>query len=404
MNTRNRSLRVGIVGGGIGGLALAASLKKFGMEAHVFERASAFGEVGAGIQMTPNAVKIMRELGVGEQLQQVSFLPQCIVGRNWRSGAEVFRTPLSDECPRLYGAEFFHTHRVDLHTILLSLLAKSSATLSAMSTRVTQSDECAVIHLADGSEFEADVVVGADGIHSAVRSCLFGHDAPRFTGNMCWRTTIPIGAHPLGHVSPDASFWLGPHGHVVTYYLRAGKMVNVVAIRETEDWVEESWNVPSNTQEMAAAFEGWHPNVLKLFSEATTVFKWGLFDRDPMPQWSFGRITLLGDAAHPMLPFLSQGAAMAIEDGYVLARTLAAGRDVTEALKLYQALRLPRTGRVQLESRKRGETYHTASPLRQIYRDIRYKLKQLIEPQSSGLQAGWVYSYDATTTPLTVVP
>jgi salicylate hydroxylase len=404
MNTRNRSLRVGIVGGGIGGLALAASLKKFGMEAHVFERASAFGEVGAGIQMTPNAVKIMRELGVAEQLQQVSFLPQCIVGRNWRSGAEVFRTPLSDECPRLYGAEFFHTHRVDLHTILLSLLAKSSATLSAMSTRVTQSHECAVIHLADGSEFEADVVVGADGIHSAVRSCLFGHDAPRFTGNMCWRTTIPIDAHPLGHVSPDASFWLGPHGHVVTYYLRAGKMVNVVAIRETEDWVEESWNVPSNTQEMAAAFEGWHPNVLKLFSEATTVFKWGLFDRDPMQQWSLGRITLLGDAAHPMLPFLSQGAAMAIEDGYVLARTLAAGHDVTEALKLYQALRLPRTGRVQLESRKRGETYHTASPLRQIYRDIRYKLKQLIEPQSSGLQAGWVYSYDATTTPLTVAP
>jgi salicylate hydroxylase len=402
INSTNRRLRVGVVGGGIGGLALAASLRKFGMEAHVFERAPAFGEVGAGIQMTPNAVKIMRELGVWERLREVSFLPQCIVGRNWRSGAEVFRTPLSDECPRLYGAEFFHTHRVDVHSILLSLLPQSSATLSANCTKVSQSSEGATIELADGSAFEADVVVGADGIHSVVRSCLFGLDAPRFTGNMCWRTTIPLDAHPLRFVSPDASFWLGPHGHVVTYYLRAGKMVNVVAIRETKDWVEESWNVPSSAEEMAAAFPGWHPNVLKLFSQATKVFKWGLFDRDPMAIWSSGRITLLGDAAHPMLPFLSQGAAMAIEDGYVLARTLASGMEVAEALKLYQALRLPRTSRVQLESRKRGETYHTATPLRQIYRDFRYKLKQLIEPQSSGLQAGWVYSYDATTTPLAV--
>jgi salicylate hydroxylase len=402
MNPKKRGLRVGIVGGGIGGLALAASLKQFGMEAHVFERAPAFGEVGAGIQMTPNAVKIMRNLGVWERLQEVSFRPHCIVGRNWRSGAEVFRTPLCDECPRLYGAEFFHAHRVDVHRILLSLLPQTSTTLSARCTNVSQSSEGAVIYFADGSECEADVVVGADGIHSVVRNSLFGHDAPRFTGNMCWRATIPIDAHPLAIVSPDASFWLGPHGHVVTYYLRAGKMVNVVAIRESEDWVEESWNVPSSAQEMAAAFPGWHPNVLRLFCEATTVFKWGLFDRDPMQEWSSGRITLLGDAAHPMLPFLSQGAAMAIEDGYVLARTLASTNDISEALKLYQSLRLPRTSRVQLESRKRGETYHTASPLRQIYRDFRYKLKQLIEPQSSGLQAGWVYSYDATTTPLTV--
>jgi salicylate hydroxylase len=401
MNPTNRNLKIGIVGGGIGGLALAASLRKFGMEAHVFERASAFGEVGAGIQMTPNSVKVMRELGVFDRLQEISFLPQCVVGRNWQSGAEVFRTPLKEECPRLYGAEFFHAHRADVHSILLSLLPKSAATLRAVCTGVTQSSDRAVIHLADGSQFEADVVVGADGIHSVVRSCLFGHDAPRFTGNMCWRTTLPLEAHPLGFVSPDASFWLGPHGHVVTYYLRAGKMVNVVAIRESKEWVEESWNVPSNASEVIAAFPGWHPNVLQLFSGATNVYKWGLFDRDPMPEWSSGRITLLGDAAHPMLPFLSQGAAMAIEDGYVLARTLAAGGDVPDALRLYQALRLPRTSRVQLESRKRGETYHTAGPLRQMYRDLRYKLKQLIEPQSSGLQAGWVYSYDATTAPLT---
>lgn len=401
INTSNRRLRVGIVGGGIGGLALAGSLIKFGMEVHVFERATAFGEVGAGIQMTPNAVKIMRELGLWQELHKVSFLPHCIVGRNWRSGTEVFRTPLREECPRLYGAEFFHTHRADVHRILLSRLPDNAATLSATCTDVTQTTEGAVMRFANGAEYEADVVVGADGIHSAVRKRLFGEDAPRFTGNMCWRTTIPFDAQPLDFVSPDASFWLGPHGHVVTYYLRAGKMVNLVAIRETSEWVEEAWNVPSSVEEMSAAFPGWHPNVLKLFSEATQVYKWGLFDRDPMTAWSCGRITLLGDAAHPMLPFLSQGAAMAIEDGYVLARTLTDGTDVYDALRRYEALRLPRTSRVQLESRKRGETYHTASPLRQLYRDVRYKLKQLIEPQSTGLQASWVYAYDATTTALT---
>jgi salicylate hydroxylase len=396
----NRQLRVGIVGGGIGGLALAGSLAKFGVEAHVFERAGTFGEVGAGIQMTPNAVKIMRSLGLLERLRRVSFVPQCVVGRNWHSGKEIFRTPLIEECPRLYGAEFFHVHRADVHRLLLSLLPSTCATLGATCVSVMQTEQCAAARFADGSEFEADAIVGADGIHSVVRMCLFGDDAPRFTGNMCWRTVIPVERHPLEFVSPDASFWLGPNGHVVTYYLRGGAMVNVVAIRETSEWVEESWIVPSCREEMMAGFPGWHANVRMLFSQATRVFKWGLFDRDPMPAWSLGRITLVGDAAHPMLPFLSQGAAMAIEDGYVLARVLAKGGSVVEALRQYESLRLPRTTRVQLESRKRGHTYHTMSGFRQLYRDAIYKVKQMIEPHSSGLQASWVYAYDAVSMPL----
>jgi salicylate hydroxylase len=396
----DRQLRIGIVGGGIGGLALAAALAKFGVEAHVFERAGTFGEVGAGIQMTPNAVKIMRSLGLFETLRRVSFLPRCVVGRNWRSGKEIFRTPLIEECPRLYGDEFFHAHRADVHRLLLSLLPSTRTTLGATCVSVMQTKQCAAARFADGSEFEADAIIGADGIHSVVRMCLFGHDAPRFTGNMCWRTVIPVERHPLKFVSPDASFWLGPKGHVVTYYLRAGAMVNVVAIRETDEWVEESWIVPSCLEEMMAGFPGWHANVRMLFSRATKVFKWGLFDRDPMPAWSSGRITLLGDAAHPMLPFLSQGAAMAIEDGYVLARILAKGGPVLEALGQYEALRLPRTRRVQLESRKRGHTYHAMSPFHQFYRDAVYKVKQMIEPHSSGLQASWIYAYDAVSMPL----
>lgn len=389
-----RELRVGIIGGGIGGLTLAGTLVKLGVETHLFERAPAFGEVGAGLQITPNAVKVLRELGLWSEIRRVSFPPQSIVGRNWRTGHEIFRTPLIDECPRLYHAEFFHIHRADLHRILLSLLPPSRTTLSAQCVSVSQTSESAIAYFADGRTFEAGLIVGADGLQSVVRKALFGNDAPRFTGNMCWRALIPFEEPPLDMVSPDASFWLGPQGHVVTYYVSAGRAVNVVAIREAESWVEESWNVPSNREELLAGYPDWHPNVLNLFSKAENIYKWGLFDRDPMSTWSSGRITLLGDAAHPMLPFLSQGAAMAIEDGYVLAHVLAEKGGIGEALKKYEALRLPRTSRVQLESRKRGETYHIASPLKRIYRDVAYRVKQMVNPHSSGLQAGWVYSYD----------
>jgi salicylate hydroxylase len=332
-------------------------------------------------------------------LAETSFRPQSIFGRDGITARQLFRTPLFDECPRLYDAEFFHTHRADVHSLLLSLLPPENATLNADCVGVQQTESKAIALFTDGSEFEADIIVGADGIHSPVRKQLFGNDAPRFTGNMCWRTVFPVDG-VQDFISPDASFWLGPKGHVVTYYLRAGKMVNVVAIRETKDWVEESWSVPSTREEVQKAFAGWHPNVQRLFEQPDQqIFKWGLFDRDPMKTWASGRVTLLGDAAHPMLPFLSQGAAMAIEDGYVLARALSTIVDPKQALLAYENHRLPRTSRVQLESRKRGETYHQSS-WQKMYRDLRYKIKQLIEPQKSGIQADWVYSYDATNAAL----
>lgn len=390
-----RRLRVGIIGGGIGGVALAGTLKQLGLDVHLFERAPAFGEVGAGIQITPNAVKVLRALGLHERLREVSFLPHSIVGRNWKTGAENFRTPLRDECPRLYGAEFFHIHRADLHAILLSLVSPDDVSLLSQCTSVTQTKVSAVAKFADGREFEADLIVGADGIQSTVRQTIAGDGKARYTGNMCWRTVIPFDQPPFEMVTPDSSFWLGPNGHVVTYYISGGRAVNVVAIREASAWVEESWNVPSSREELLAGFPNWHSNVLTLFSKARNVFKWGLFDRDPMKEWSVGRITLLGDAAHPMLPFLSQGAAMAIEDAYVLGRVLGQGMAPVAALKKYELLRLPRTSKVQLESRKRGETYHVASPAKRLYRDAIYRIKQIIDPHSGGIQASWVYSYDA---------
>ena len=391
-------MRVGIVGGGIGGVALAVALRQRGIEATVFERTRAFGEVGAGIQVTPNAVKVLRAMDLFPALQAIAFTPQALVGRNWRSGREMFRTPLAGECERLYDAPFLHAHRADLHRIMVERLPPEAARLGTACVGIDQAPDKATARFADGTSFEADIIVGADGIHSVIRRALFGEQAPRFTGNMCWRAVVPFDRQPLEFVSPDSSFWMGPHGHVVTYYVSGGKAVNIVAVSETADWVEESWNAPSSREELLAGYPGWNDKLIRLFSQASTVFKWGLFDRDPMPAWSVGRTTLLGDAAHPMLPFLSQGAAMAIEDAYVLAAALDAHRQTPEqGLALYETLRRPRTARVQLESRERGRTYHLASPLALLKRDVVYRLRSLVNPHKSGIQANWVYDYDAAS-------
>lgn len=389
------TLRVGIIGAGIGGTALAGRLLQLGIEPHVFERAPQFGVVGAGIQVTPNAVKVLKAMGLFDSAMKTGFLPQAIVGRNWRSARESFRTPLVDTCPKLYDAPFLHMHRADLQATLLSIVPDNTITFGKTCVSVRQTEAHAIAVFDDGSEFEADIIVGADGIHSPVRSAIFGEEAPRFTGHMCYRAVVPCDG-PLDYVSPDSSFWLGPNSHVVTYYVSGGKGVNIVAVAETADWVAESWNVPSSKAELLAAFKDWHPNIGKLFSQVDDVFKWGLFDRDPMTTWSKGRVTLLGDAAHPMLPFLSQGAAMAIEDAFVLAAALDARPDnIPAAFEAYEAERLPRTRRVQLEARERGRTYHLPSAFSQAKRDFVYWLRGLVNPQATGIQANWVYEYDA---------
>jgi salicylate hydroxylase len=397
MQTR---LRIGIIGGGIGGVALARSLDAAGVDYHLFEKASAFGEVGAGVQMTPNAVKVLEALDLGDDLRRMGFLPEAMVGRNWQTGQELFRTPLKTTCPALFGAEFYHVHRADLHAALCQDIPADRATLGAQCTGIAHEGDSAVATFSDGSRFEADLIVGADGIHSVARDALWGREPAHYTGHMCWRGLVKVDRHPLPFVSPDAAFWMGPKGHVVTYYVKGGAAVNIVAVNENSDWVEESWTVKSTQQELLNGFAGWHEDLVELFqrTDPHQIYKWGLFDRDPMARWSKGRVTLLGDAAHPMLPFLSQGAAMAIEDGYVLAQALAHfGADVPAALGAYEAERRPRTARVQLEARERGRTYHMSSPEELKKRDREYKAEQARNPNAVGIKAEWVYQYDATT-------
>ena len=391
----DRGLRVGIIGGGIGGTALAGSLARAGIESRIFERANRIEPVGAGIQVTPNAVKVLKALGLLDQAMAVAFVPHAIVGRNWRSARETFRTPLIDTCSTLYGAPFLHMHRADLQAVLAGIVPDGTVELGKTCVSVRDQGASAVATFSDGSTFEAYLIVGADGIHSPVRAAIFGEEAPRFTGHMCYRAVVPCEG-PFPFVSPDSSFWLGPNSHVVAYYVSGGKGVNIVAVAETAEWVAKSWNVQSSKDELKAAFPGWHGNIEKLFERVDDVFKWGLFDRDPMQTWSKSRVTLLGDAAHPMLPFLSQGAAMAIEDAFVLAQALQyRARDVPQALRDYEAERLPRTRRVQLEARERGRTYHLPSRFAQAKRDFKYWARALVNPQASGIGANWVYEYDA---------
>lgn len=394
-----KSLVVGIVGAGIGGIALARSLWKRGISFQLFEQASELKEVGAGIQMTPNAVKVLNALGLVKEIQRVGFLPEAMVGRSWQNGAELFRTPLKGTSEKVYGAPYYHVHRADLHSILAEGLPQEHITFNVKCVDVIQKEDKAVAVFDNGAEFEADLIVGADGIHSAVRKSLWGNDDPMFTGHMCWRAVVPVEDHPLPFVQPAVSFWMGPKAHVVTYYVKGGKGVNIVACKETDEWVKESWTEPSSSKDLLEAFDGWNSDLINLFerTENLEIFKWGLHDRNPMERWSKGNATLLGDSAHPMLPYLSQGAAMAIEDAYVLADSLDYFEgNIALTLEAYEAERRNRTRDVQLQSRERGRTYHLESSEEQRNRDLIMQERQNENPNAVGISAEWIYEYDAT--------
>ena len=388
-----------ISGGGIGGLTAALCFLHQGAEVTLFERASELSDIGAGIQVPPNAMKVFEALGVDDLLAENGFFPEAIEARMGLSGTELFTIPLADTAVKRWGSPYLHVHRADLISVLENALrarCPDAIHLNSDVTGYTQNADRVTVHLADGRELSGDVLIAGDGIHSTVRETMLGPEKPVFTGNVAWRTVVPI--DKLGTLAPrpTACAWMGPGKHCVTYRLRRGTLANLVGVVERDDWTTESWTERGTTEQAMADFAGWHPTILKILSEAKDLYRWALFDRPPLEKWVDGRVALLGDAAHPMLPFMAQGAAMAVEDAWVLAQQIAQQDNIDKALKNYQALRYDRASAVQAQSRANAKTFHKRTRLSQISTYGPMWLAGKIAPNAVHARQDKLYGFDVT--------
>jgi salicylate hydroxylase len=389
-----RTARIAIIGGGIGGLAAALAMHRRGLEVTVHEQSPKLSEVGAGVGLGPNAVKACRVLGVDDQVVAVGCRSEWQISRSWRSGRVIARSPLRETASR-FGAPHVTVHRADLLDVLSRSLPEKYIRTSARCVAVTPGPEIAVARFADGTEIEADIIVGADGIHSAVRGSLFGAEAPRFTGCVCYRGLVPMADVPQSINKENNLLWMGPHGHIVHYPVRGGELLNIVAHFDSEDWTEESWTRRCDQAEVMATYRHWNESVLQLIQSNAQWYKWALYDREPLQRWSVGRATLLGDSAHAMLPYLGQGAAMAMEDGCVLAACVSAmPDDLGAALRHYEQSRKERTRGAVLGSRERAKHNHLASPWARLKRDVRTAIRNRFGADKTLFQAAWLYDYD----------
>jgi len=346
-----KARRIAIVGAGLGGLAAAIALRQQGFEVQIYEQASELAEFGAGINISPNSVKFFQAVGLADKLHAISSEPVGLTWRDWGSGEIHNRIPFGDFEKR-YGATYYVVHRSDLHRMLSEAVPQTSIQLGKRCAQVETRNGSVGLTFKDGTSAEADVAIGCDGIRSAVRSCLFGGEGPHYAGTMCWRALAPTDALPKDCHDRHVNQWSGDGGFVVSYYVQQGKFINFVCVRQQPGWTEQSWSVPSNVDEMLAAFPSAGDNLRRLMGEATSCSKWGQFTGEHAPQWTKGRATLLGDSAHAMLATFGQGANMAFEDAYVLAQWLrASADDAPAALTSYEAVRKPRATRMQQLSR-----------------------------------------------------
>jgi salicylate hydroxylase/6-hydroxynicotinate 3-monooxygenase len=353
MHTR-KSLSIGIIGAGIGGLAVAAALRQVGFEPTIFEQAKAFARIGAGIQQSPNALKVHRGLGIEDRLRQTSFCPATSLNRDAVTGAVTTDHPLGETIEKKYGAPYLTLHRGDLHAALLDLVPMDSIVRGKKLTGLKEEGERVQLTFADGSAAEVDALIGADGVHSIARDYVVGPTATRFTGRLAYRTTFPASRLSVD-IGPSRTKWWGRDRHIVIYFITAARdeLYFVTSQPESAEWMsKESWSTKGDLKELQAAFSDFHPDVRAVLAAAPEVHKWGIFERDPLPTWSRGRVVLLGDACHPMTPYMASGASMALEDSVVLARVFAEhGTDrIADVYKIYEATRKPRTSAVQAGS------------------------------------------------------
>jgi salicylate hydroxylase len=367
---------------------------KAGCDVHVYEQAPKFGEIGAGIQIGPNASRLLARLGLGAAMDACGVRPVAVHQRRWDDGRTLQRAPLGPDVEVAFGAPYYHFHRGDLAALLAAALPAGRAHAGHRLAGIEYQHGRPIARFENGAAAEADVLVGADGIHSRVRELAFGPDAPRFTGCVAWRGLVP--AARIAHLDVEVAshLWMGPGGHCVHYWVSSRRLLNVVCIVERGNWTAESWTDRGNVADVLARFEGWHPIVRGLIGAFSETFIWALHDRAPLPNWTRGPIALLGDACHPMLPMAAQGAAQAIEDGAALAALLAAmSGDVPGALARYEAVRKPRATRLQELSAVNRKRFHLPDGPEQEERDA------LLVTSGDRTFAAmkWLYEHDAAT-------
>lgn len=374
-----RKISIAVVGAGMGGLAVAATLRRIGMDVQVYEQAHHFARVGAGIQMLPNAMKVLRGLGLEERLRRIAFEPVSHLNREWDTGRIMRELPMAES---EFGAPYLCMHRAELHEALLSLLPDEIIHLNKKLVGLDSGPGQATLSFADGTTATADAVIGADGIHSVVREIIIGPDKPIHKGRIAYRAVFSTDLLRGRDIGPSRTKWWGIDRHIVIYYTTStrSEIYFVTSVPEPAEWLtQESWSAKGEVREVREEYEGFHPDVIAVLEACPSCHKWAILERDPLPRWGDGRVVLMGDACHPMTPYMAQGAATAIEDAAVLARCLdeVDSEDIEGAFRRYEAHRKPRTSRIQA-----------------------------ISSANTWMKGGdndptWLYGYDAWTVPLT---
>jgi 2-polyprenyl-6-methoxyphenol hydroxylase-like FAD-dependent oxidoreductase len=345
-----RNLSIAVVGAGMGGLAVAGTLRRVGFtNVTIYEQANRFTRIGAGIQMMPNSMKVLRGIGVEDRLRRVAFAPYSHLNRKWDTGEVTNELPMPES---LYGAPYLCMHRADLHDALASVVPPETVHLNKKLVALAQTGSQVTLAFADGTRESADLVVGADGVHSTVRDLILGPEKPLHKGRVAYRAVFPAALMSGKDIGASRTKWWGPDRHIVIYYTKADRseIYFVTSVPEPAEWMtRESWSAKGDVRRLRAEYEGFHADVRAVLNACPDCHKWAILEREPLPSWSEGRIVLLGDACHPMTPYMAQGAATSIEDAAILARCLEAARehDIRAALARYEAHRKPRTSRIQ---------------------------------------------------------
>jgi salicylate hydroxylase len=391
-----------VAGAGIGGLTVALALLRRGIDVTVCEQADAFAELGAGVQISPNGTHSLAHLGVLEDLARVSTEPDSKKIRLWNTGETWQLFDLGPDCIAQYGHPYLMIHRGDLHSVLVAAVRAIKPDAIRLKSRIVdfaQDAKGVTAILENGGRVSGTLLVGADGVHSRIRNIMFGAVKARYSGCSAWRGVIPAERLPEELRITAGVNWVGPGRHVVTYPLRQGKLINFVGVVETDDWKTESWTARGTREECSADFDGWHADVHTLIDNIDVHYRWALLGRSPITTWHQGRVVLLGDACHPMLPFMAQGAVMAIEDGVVLARCVEAyGDDCATIFAAYEGARVGRANRCVVAADRNREVFHNEQLMvpadAQRYADTQWNEEKVRE------RYHWLFSFDPVNCPI----